>query len=363
MNKILIALPNDTLGGAEQYLKNIANFYLNSKYSVFVLFLKKEDSYGWSDFKNRENVSLMFTNASSEKFGLFGFIKNLWLLRRIKFDYIFTSHVHLTGFIGFFIKLKITKKKYFIGRESTLIFDRFKGFKLFLFKFHYKMGYRSLDLLICQTELMKNQFVNNLPKLSQKINISVIPNPIVLINNIFKKNDLKYKNYIVSAGRLIPEKGFDILIDAFYLLYKDFPNLKLVILGEGKERTSLENQIFDLKMNENIFLEGFVKNVYPYFSEAKLCVVSSRIEGFPNVLLQMMSQNNNVVSTKCAGGIDEIKGIIVSETVSVKSLYDAMKNCLLNVNNENNRALFDLELESRSIDSFIKKIDLELAKK
>mgnify|MGYP000093608901 FL=1 len=77
----------------------------------------------------------------------------------------------------------------------------------------------------------------------------------------------------------------------------------------------------------------------------------------------MMSQNNNVVSTKCAGGIDEIKGIIVSETVSVKSLYDAMKNCLLNVNNENNRALFDLELESRSIDSFIKKIDLELAKK
>ena len=187
MNKILIALPNDTLGGAEQYLKNIANFYLNSKYSVFVLFLKKEDSYGWSDFKNRENVSLMFTNASSEKFGLFGFIKNLWLLRRIKFDYIFTSHVHLTGFIGFFIKLKITKKKYFIGRESTLIFDRFKGIKLFLFKFHYKMGYRSLDLLICQTELMKNQFVNNLPKLSQKINISVIPNPIVLINNIFKK--------------------------------------------------------------------------------------------------------------------------------------------------------------------------------
>jgi glycosyltransferase involved in cell wall biosynthesis len=365
MKKILIALPNDTLGGAEQYLKILANLYLNSGYSVFVLFLKKEDNYGWSEFKNRENACLIYTNASSEKFGLFSFIKNLWFLKRIKFDYIYTSHVHLTGLIGFFIKLKIIDKKFFIGRESTLIFDRFKGLKLFLFKINYHLGYSELDLLICQTMLMKQQFLNNLPGLSKKINVTVIPNLIDLNNNNVTENsfeNISFQNFIVSAGRLIPEKGFDLLIDAFSRLHQDCPDLKLVILGEGNDRKFLEEKILNLKLSEFVFLHGFVKNVYPYFSAAKLCVVSSRIEGFPNVLLQMMSQNNNVISTKCAGGIDDIKGLFVSETNSVESLYFAIKNCLLSSETKKNRELFDIELESRSIHSFIDKINFELEK-
>lgn len=362
MKTLLIALPNDKLGGAELYLKNIANFYLSSGYSVFVLFLLREKYYGWSDYKAIENSSLIYTNSSSEKFGLFSFIKSLWCLRRLNFDYVYTSHVHLTGIIGLFVKLKILNKQYFIGRESTLIFERFSGFKLFLFKLFINLGYSELDLLICQTFMMEKQFVINQPRLSKKIKIRTIFNPINLesIDLRMYSEAVCYENFIVAAGRLIPEKGFDVLINAFSKLHSDFPNLKLVILGEGKCSGLLESQIFDLKLFNSVYLHGFVKNVYPYFSAAKLCVVSSRIEGFPNVLLQMMSQNNSVVSTKCAGGIDEIKGLFLSETNSAESLYTAMKNCLLFERKSIIRNLFDRELEGRSVFNFINTINNEV---
>ena len=82
------------------------------------------------------------------------------------------------------------------------------------------------------------------------------------------------------------------------------------------------------------------------------------MEGFPNVLLQMMSQCDNVVSTICAGGIDQIAGLITCEPNNVDALYQAIKLSLETEDTAKNRPLFDQELESRSISSFIAKIEL-----
>ena len=152
---------------------------------------------------------------------------------------------------------------------------------------------------------MKAQFIKNLPFISKKINIKTIPNPINLKKTLQPNTDFIFnEDYIVAAGRLIEEKGFDILIDAFNLLQNDYSNLKLVILGEGPLRSHLEAKINDLNLVSKILLPGRVSNIFDYFKLARVCVVSSRIEGFPNVLLEMMSQNTNVISTRCAGDID-----------------------------------------------------------
>jgi glycosyltransferase involved in cell wall biosynthesis len=264
-----------------------------------------------------------------------------------------------------FIKLSFIKKQYFIGRESTLIFHRFKGVKLFGFKLQYKIGYDALDILICQTSLMRSHLVKFLPRLNEKINIQVIPNP-VNVSNIKSQHGATPEfnfvdgDYIVSAGRLIPEKGFDILISVFAEVKKVYPGLKLLLLGEGKDRTSLTTQIESLGLNDSVALPGFVTNVYPYFNRAKLCVVSSRIEGFPNVLLQMMSQNDKVVSTTCAGDIDAIPGLFLSETHNEESLYKAIIKSL-EADTGANRKIFDEFLDERSIESFMDKIDNQLA--
>src|SRR5690606_2514788 len=184
-----------------------------------------------------------------------------------------------------------------------------------------------------------------------------IPNPINLnkLTQVERGEEVPFSNFIVSAGRLIVEKGFDILIDSFHQLQKDFPGIKLVILGEGQLRAELSNRIRELGLEGLVFLPGFVKNVYPYFNDAEMCVVSSRIEGFPNVLLQMMSQNNKVVSTTCAGGIEELKGVFTCPTESPASLLEAMNRCLES-NTDHQETYFREEIQSRSIDSFIQKV-------
>jgi glycosyltransferase involved in cell wall biosynthesis len=354
---ILIIAPNDQLGGAELYLKNIASFYYKNKFTVTVLFLKKKKYNGWEDLEDK--LDLIFTTKTNEKLGLVQLIKNIINLRHVNYDYVYTSHVHLTGLVGFLISLKVLKTNKFIGRESTSIFKRFRGLKLMIFKIYY-LGYSSLNLLICQTDLMKVQLNESLPWMSRKINIQVIPNPLNFRDALCdEKIDERFGEFIVSAGRLIDLKGFDILIKAFKKIKINHPSLKLVILGDGTSRPKLEKLVSDLNLEFDVFLIGFVKNVYPYFKKSKLCVVSSKIEGFPNVLLQMMSQNTKVVSTLCAGGIEDINGVTLAETNDVESLVNAI-NKTLNRNKLDNRKVFDSYLAERTIEKFIQKIELHL---
>lgn len=352
MRKILIVLPNDSLGGAEQILKMIAFYYKD--YEVEVCFLKYEKSSGWDDFPS--HIRLHYQNGRSEYSGMVRFILRTLFRKRVEYQYIFTSHVLVTGIVGVLVRLRLIKKLYFIGRESTQVFDRFSGLKLFLYRKMYELGYSNIDLLICQTENMKSGLLKNLPWIESKVKTRVINNPINLsrIPTIEENNDSF--EYIISAGRLIPEKGFDILIYAFKSIVEFYPKYKLIILGEGKCREELQSQIKYLDLEDKVELRGFVSNVYPYFKNSKACVVASRIEGFPNVLLQMMSQNHKVVSTKCAGGIDEIEGVFTAETNDVESLKQAML-LAFEQDTSKNRLVFDSFLEGRSIDNFVSKIE------
>lgn len=358
---ILIIIPNDILGGAEQYLKMIATEYLKNGNSLYVFFFKKKHTDAWESLSLQfKELSLFYTNSISEKNGFPKLIKNILRNRNIHYDYAFTSHVHCTALTGILCKLRLIKVNHFIGRESTSIFKRFSGLKLKIFKAQYGLGYSRVDLLICQTEYMKDQLIDALPWLNKKTKVRIIPNPVDSNSMIQQSNELNLfslkKPYIVSAGRLIPEKGFDVLIKAFKNVSDERKDLNLVILGEGQERSALEQLIWDLKLQDKIFLLGFTPNVYPVFKDAELCVVSSRIEGFPNVLLQMMSQNSKVVSTKCAGGIEDIKGVFTCNPDNIDDLYKAVSLCL-NTNTESYRDLFHTELKKRDISGFVNTIE------
>lgn len=355
MKKILFILPNDTLGGAEQILKMIAQHYSDTL--VEIQFLKHKTNDEWTIGK--QFIQLKYQNTNSEYWGTLLYTWNLLVKPKKKYDYICTSHVFVTGMAGIFIRLGLIQKKKFIGRESTRIFERFGGFKLFLYKKMYQFGYPSLDLLICQTQQMKQDLITNLPWIDKQINVKVIANPIDLISIETVENLGIEFPFIVSAGRLIPEKGFDILTAAFKEIVKIYPTYKLIILGEGKERQNLELLIKKLNLENKVILKGRVPNVYPYFKAAKVCVVSSRIEGFPNVLLQMMSQNNRIVSTNCAGEINTIPGIQIANNCNSKSLVNAILKSL-NEDNIKNEILFKSFLQERSIENFIATIEAEL---
>ena len=351
----LFVLPADLIGGgAQQVLFTIINYFISHGKKCTVIFLVKKKHYGWESIEDKCNI--VYLNNTSVYKGFFNAILYIRKLRKTNhIKHAISSQSLINGLLGFLKFIRVLNQTKIILRESTSIFLRFKGFKLMLYKSAYVIGYKQADIIICQTDLMKQQLLEALPWLKKKNKIIVIPNPVNLNEIKTKENEIvnfEIDNFIVAAGRLIPEKGFDILIEAFNQLNNK--NLKLVILGVGEEEEheKLVNQIQELRLEDRVILYGYVKNVYPIFNKAELCVVSSRIEGFPNVLLQMMSQNNNVVSTKCAGEISNIEGIYTCETHNADALKIAMENGLSNAI-DNRNLHFNKYIELRSIDNFV----------
>jgi glycosyltransferase involved in cell wall biosynthesis len=109
--------------------------------------------------------------------------------------------------------------------------------------------------------------------------------------------------YIVSAGRLVPSKNFQLLIES-YRLSGIAENL--VILGEGEERPKLERLVSSLGLEGRVILPGHMQNPYPIIGAARLFVSSSNLEGFPNALIEAMALGRPVVATDCDTGPMEI---------------------------------------------------------
>jgi glycosyltransferase involved in cell wall biosynthesis len=110
---------------------------------------------------------------------------------------------------------------------------------------------------------------------------------------------------IVAAGRLAPWKGFENLIRIFPSVLKEL-EIKLMILGDGPLKGVLEKQIQDLDLSNNVSLLGYQDNPYPYYALADIFVLSSIVEGLPNVLVEAMMCGCTPVSTDCPTGPREV---------------------------------------------------------
>lgn len=111
---------------------------------------------------------------------------------------------------------------------------------------------------------------------------------------------------VVSIGRLTEQKDFPTLIRAFASLVRE-RQARLLILGEGPRRGDLERLCVDCGLTEEgVSLPGFVDNPFAYLSRAALFVLSSRWEGFGNVLAEAMACGTPVISTDCPCGPREI---------------------------------------------------------
>lgn len=142
--------------------------------------------------------------------------------------------------------------------------------------------------------------------------VEVIPNPVpapksfapcerdlhpwLLDDNLF---------VIMGLGRLVPEKGFDILINAFARISYD-SRCRLLIYGEGRERAALEAQIDKLGLSEKVSLPGYINDPGPALARAAVLAVPSRLEGFGIVIVEAMHHGTPVVASDCPGGPKDI---------------------------------------------------------
>ncbi len=169
--------------------------------------------------------------------------------------------------------------------------------------------------------------------------IRVVYNPIVT-PGLYEKSHAPLKDpwfrlgeppVVLGVGRLTGQKAFPVLIEAFAQVRKCRP-ARLLILGEGEERPSLEGLVRQLGLEEDVRLPGFVANPYAYMARAAVFVLSSRWEGLPTVLVEAMSLGTPVVATDCPSGPREILhggqyGPIVPMD-DPQALAEAIENCL-----------------------------------
>jgi len=110
---------------------------------------------------------------------------------------------------------------------------------------------------------------------------------------------------ILAVGRLTEAKNYPLLLRAFAKL-RESKTCKLIVLGEGELRDSLQSLAIDFGVDKDVDFHGFVDNPYAWMHQADLFVLSSAWEGLPNVLIQAMACGVPVVSTNCRSGPAEI---------------------------------------------------------
>jgi len=138
---------------------------------------------------------------------------------------------------------------------------------------------------------------------------------------------------VLAVGRLHPHKGFDILLQSFVQLVDYFPEWDLVILGEGEEREALQAQVEQSGLAERVSMPGRVGNLSDWYAASDLYVLSSRVEGLSNTLIEAMASGLPVVAFDCETGPreiirDNIDGVLVTQVEDDQALAAHMADLM-----------------------------------
>lgn len=161
------------------------------------------------------------------------------------------------------------------------------------------------DKVICYTDYEKNELTTT----------GIDPNKIEVIHNgintdLFTPSGRESRNMqILWVGRFVKGKGIKYLIDAFDVLIKQYPELKLVMIGTGTEKDKIKEKIHELKL-KNIIMKDFVPNseMVKVYQNSDVFVLPSLDEGVPRTILEAMSCGISIVCTALPQLVDIVKG-------------------------------------------------------
>lgn len=151
----------------------------------------------------------------------------------------------------------------------------------------------------CVVTLTKGE-ADNWPHARYK---EVIPN----FTNINPEQlNITRSNRFMAIGRIASEKGFDMLIDAWSIVTKQYPDAIIDIYGEGEQLDVLQSKVIALNLNNNVLFKGLCTDVKKAYESHAALVVSSHYEGFGLVIVEAMLCNTPVISLDCQYGPHEL---------------------------------------------------------
>ena len=300
-----------------------------------VIYLRKNKF----DFRKIKNKGLFW----SRLFFLLIFFSNFFnlkkLLKKEQPDYLI---VHLVTSLPLFLYFMFNFKSKLILRisgEPNLGFIR---------KFFWKIISDKIFLITCPNYKIKEILIKK--KIFNVDKVKVLLDPVINIKEIVNQKKNKINNYdidfkyFLSVGRLTKQKNFKFLINIFNKLKKNYPNLKLIILGEGEEKKELMDMINKFNLKKDIFLKGFQKNAYLYMQNAEGLIMTSISENPGHVLIEAAANNCPIISSNCPTGpsefLDNGKGGFLFKTNDDVDFIDKFKSFINQTNNEKHKKKF-----------------------
>lgn len=330
--RYLFLITGMVMGGAERVMATLANEFASKGNEVLILTLK--DSYCAYRLDSRVKIKGVGGHVHSKHkwirsmelvlCGIKSFFFYLNTLRNYKPDVVLS-------FLTFSNLLAVFVRQIFVRYIPVIISERCDPMQRgFFIRTICELIYPKADCLVCQSHTIGEYFY----KRSKKVNIKVIPNPINEECIAHTVPSIR-RNVIAAVGRLNKQKNYDLLIDSFYEMRNDMKDYKVEIYGQGPEYDRLKNKIKKLHLEDNIFLMGTKNNVMHSIYDAKLFVMTSDYEGFPNALTEAMASGLPVISTDFPTGIarEVIKEGVNGYVVPVKDKKELVRVMLHILNN------------------------------
>lgn len=173
-----------------------------------------------------------------------------------------------------------------------------------LYRLLRSLTYPFADALVVQTHAVASKCEVNRWRTRF---LCVIPNPVpqsIVETQKLGSND--FKKTLLAVGRFDEGKQFDRLISIFSILANQHPDWLLRIVGDGPTRSALQQQLIDLELDGRVELPGRSNAIAEEFAKADAFVMTSKYEGFPNVLVEAMAVGLPCVAFDCPSGPREI---------------------------------------------------------
>ncbi len=325
--QIIVPQTEGKVGGSDTHVLTLSSYQnKDDDYTPIILFTRNPEYL--EKIKNK-NISYIYCGNCKSK------IKQLYLLSDLPRKYnikIMHSHQYNANYFCSAIKLYNKRWRHIPcvmtchGWIENNIVDKYYTFWDFF-------TYLFATALICVSTKDINRLNKTIYKNKKKF---YIPNGVeVDYKEIDKKTILKKyklplnKKIVAYVGRLAPEKRIDLIIESARINCSKNDDLIYIICGSGDEESNIKSLINKYKLNDRVFMLGYIANIKEIYSIVDVLVLSSDTEGTPRAVLEAMSNKVCVVSTN-VGGLKEIitnnkNGILVEkgnyEELSEKILY------------------------------------------
>lgn len=333
--KVLLLIPHLGGGGAERVIALLAAGLSREKYDLH-LALVTEARAPADPFP--PGLTLHLLGASRVRSAG---PRLLRLVRRLRPRLIVSGIFHLNFLVLLLRPLFPPSTRVVVRQNGTvsasLAFDRLPFYTRLL----YRLLYRRADRVICQSWAMAEDLAGELGiPLSR---LAVLPNPLDVeaIQDAARQSpELRPRSnpwpgpgpHLLAVGRLSPEKGFDLLLQALAQVREQIPTADLLIAGAGPEEAALKAQRRRLDLDPAVRFAGQVEKPFAFFPGATAFVLSSRHEGMPNALLEAAAGGLPIVALPASAGVAHLLGgqprAWLAAEISAGALADSLLQAL-----------------------------------